>query len=50
MPTHVQVEFGLTNKIGDDSLAGFTLGEMLFEKPLSKPFAWRTAYTVSVLA
>src|SRR5229473_4119697 len=31
MPTHVQVEFGLTDKVGDDRLAGFTLGEVLFE-------------------
>src|SRR5437867_3903311 len=31
MPTHVPVEFGFTDKVRDDSLAGFTLGQMPFE-------------------
>src|SRR6266478_1907579 len=31
MPTHVQVEFRFLDKIGDNSLAGFTLGQMLFK-------------------
>ncbi len=31
MPTHVQDKFGFTDKVGDDGLAGFTLGQMLFE-------------------
>ena len=30
LPTHVKVEFGFTNKIGDGSLAGFTLSQMFF--------------------
>lgn len=31
MATHVQVQLRFTNKIGDDGLAGFTLGQMFFE-------------------
>ena len=32
MPTQVNVEFGFTDNVGDDGLAGFTLGQMLFER------------------
>jgi hypothetical protein len=31
VPTHVQIEFGFTSKIGDDGLAGFALGQVLLE-------------------
>ncbi len=37
MPAHVQVQFGFADKIGDDGLAGFTLGQGAFEGGPFKP-------------
>ena len=31
MPTNVQVEFGFTDNVGDDSLAGFTLRQVFLK-------------------
>jgi len=50
MLTHVKAEFGFTDNVADDGLAGFTLGQVFFESFCPKPSGGRTAYTVLVLA